>query len=109
MKGKLELLDFISKCVCLSFDLFFFPFEHREELWADWASNDRWIDLTLFFSFFPPGVPSMLLLAFLLSECLAGSLIQYTPNQANWSTFYSTVTTGHDPNSIPWISQVRLL
>jgi hypothetical protein len=39
----------------------------------------------------------------------SGSLDQYTPNQANWSTFASKPLgagiAAHDPDSVPWISK----
>ena len=48
----------------------------------------------------------LLVVAALCSSALAGALTQYTPNLANWTTFYTKVGANarHDPDGITWIS-----
>lgn len=48
-------------------------------------------------------------LAGIILAWTSSSLTQYTPNQANWDTFYTKATAGgtnksHDPDGVGWLT-----
>ncbi|MEM7184132.1 MAG: hypothetical protein AAF518_24755 [Spirochaetota bacterium] len=47
---------------------------------------------------------TLFLLVSIPSNPQSRSFEQYTPDQANWDTFYTKTTGSHEPNSVSWLS-----